>query len=254
MIATAAAAAAIIDTIDRLRGAKKQAQNMIELLEPGKAVADANSQLNITLNKFSNNNSQFQQDLLDKLETLKASLNNLKDEVKGIGDNSLVESIKQHVNPDIFKQINSYTSDAEILAEINNFMGVESQESGSVDSVVELGNEIHKAGIDSILDAFKGGYDQFYVYLNSLSDIQAVAFSHILVFVVIYLLLLNICAVLLGNLAIEYFKIEERYPRLSKWLSYRKKFLTYYIGLYSFLTIFLISLCLFMDILVLLYK
>lgn len=90
----ATAAAAIIDTIDRLRGAKKQAQNMNELLERGKAVADANSQFNITLNKFSNNNSQFKKDLLDKLETFNASLNNLKDELKGIGDNSLVESIK----------------------------------------------------------------------------------------------------------------------------------------------------------------
>lgn len=119
---------------------------------------------------------------------------------------------------------------------------------------MEIINDIHEAGIDGILDLFRGGYDLFYSYLHSLSDMQALAFSHLLVFIVVYFLFLNIFSVLLGNWLIEYFKIGEKYPRLGKWLSYRQKFRNYYLTLNCFVTMSIISFAFYVDILVLLHR
>lgn len=108
----------------------------------------------------------------------------------------------------VFKQIGPNNSDSEIMTK---FTGPELMEA-------EVKVEIHKAGVDlsGLWDLMKEAYDLYYAYLNSLTVVQSLAFSHLLVFLVIYFLFFNVFIILLGNWAIKYFKIEIRYPKLGK--------------------------------------
>jgi len=81
--------------------------------------------------------------------------------------------------------------------------------------------------------------ESFYEYLNSLSLIELSALYHILALVVIAILSFNILSAVLGNEIINYFKLEEKFPKLTAFLRLRLKFQKYYLTL-NFSLIFLL--------------
>ena len=66
--------------------------------------------------------------------------------------------------------------------------------------------------------------------LSNLSTAQLGALTHILFGISIYYLTMNIATAYYGDKLIIYFKLEERYPRLAKWIKYRRIYQHYNIG------------------------
>jgi hypothetical protein len=100
-----------------------------------------------------------------------------------------------------------------------------------------------KSVIDDInKNSLFGGLDNFYNYLNSLNLLELSALFNILVLILICLLVTNIIIVLLSNKIIDYFKLEEKYPKISNLLKLRIKFQNYYLVLnFSSLIIIVIA-------------
>lgn len=81
-----------------------------------------------------------------------------------------------------------------------------------------------------------------YEYLDSLTLLQESALLHIIIFLLILSTVYSILAALFGNEIIKYFNLENKYPKLNTFFSYRAKFQKYYlmwnISILFFLCIF----------------
>lgn len=82
--------------------------------------------------------------------------------------------------------------------------------------------------------SFLGDFNlDFFVKLNELvsglSIEQTLSFIHISGALTILFCLSSIISVLWGNFLIEYFRLDERFPSLSRFISLRKKFTNYFL-------------------------
>ena len=76
---------------------------------------------------------------------------------------------------------------------------------------------------------FDFNLDSFYSYLDSLTLAQELALIHIL-FAILYLLIaFEFFSIFFGNEIINYFDLENKYPRIAIFLKYRNKFQKYFI-------------------------
>jgi hypothetical protein len=93
--------------------------------------------------------------------------------------------------------------------------------------------------------------NSFYEYLNSLNLLELSALFHLLILSLICIFLINIISTVLGNEIINYFNLDQKYPKISKFLKIRLKFQRYYLILnFSLMFIFIIT-AIIMNILVL---
>ena len=76
--------------------------------------------------------------------------------------------------------------------------------------------------------------------LSNLSTAQMGALAHILFGISLYYIVMNIASAYYGDKLIIYFKLEEKYPRLAKWIKYRRVYQNYNIG-YNLILILAIS-------------
>lgn|ERR1700730_1485198 len=83
--------------------------------------------------------------------------------------------------------------------------------------------------------------EKYKEYLSTLSVEQIAAIVNILGYIIIISSIISIAAVLYGEFLIRYFKLEERFPKLSGFITIRRKFQRYYLN-YNFIVILLISL------------
>lgn len=89
---------------------------------------------------------------------------------------------------------------------------------------------------------FISSLDKLNDYLNSLNLLELSALFNLLVLIFICLLVSNIIIVLLSNKIIDYFKLEQKYPKISNLLKLRIKFQNYYLVLnFSLLIIIAIA-------------
>jgi len=70
-------------------------------------------------------------------------------------------------------------------------------------------------------------FSEYQAYLNSLSPEQMIALGHVLLCIGILSCLISMIFVFSGDKLIIHFKLEERYPRLAKFISLRRKFQNY---------------------------
>lgn len=82
--------------------------------------------------------------------------------------------------------------------------------------------------------------DSLYAYLDSLSLLQESALIHVLLFIIIFLTLINIFAALFANEIINYFDLENKYPSISGFLKLRAKFQKFYLTWNILFLLFLI--------------
>ena len=82
--------------------------------------------------------------------------------------------------------------------------------------------------------------DSLYAYLDSLSLLQESALIHVLLFIIIFLTLINIFAALFANEILKYFDLENKYPSISSFLKLRAKFQKFYLTWNILFLLFLI--------------
>jgi len=83
-------------------------------------------------------------------------------------------------------------------------------------------------GSDSNKNFNSNGLDDFKNYLSSLPIEKVGALGHILISIAILLSLLSIISVFYGDFLIKYFNLEEKFPRIAKFILLRRKFQQYY--------------------------
>ena len=96
-------------------------------------------------------------------------------------------------------------------------------------------------------------YNQYIQFISTLNTVQVGAIAYILVSITIIFLLTNILLAHYGDKIINYFKIEIKYPKLSKIIMLRRKFNNFYIVTYSLIAIFLLLYIIYINVLILSY-
>jgi prepilin signal peptidase PulO-like enzyme (type II secretory pathway) len=74
-------------------------------------------------------------------------------------------------------------------------------------------------------------FDKFNKYLSTLDIEHTFALLHIIFFSTMLILVYNIIIVYYSEFLIKYFSIENKYPRLGRFIELRRKFQTYYMSL-----------------------
>jgi len=125
------------------------------------------------------------------------------------------------------------------------------------DEILSLAKENFSKGLTNLDEASKklsellnidkdklfSNLSSLYEYLDSLSLLEESSLFNILVLLVISLIIVNIYSSLFGNIVINYFKLEEKYPRINKFFKLRIQFQKYYLifNLILFVIIFLFA-------------
>lgn len=92
--------------------------------------------------------------------------------------------------------------------------------------ILKIIDEIKRSGnnfIDSDL------FNNFYNYLSTLNLEQSLAITNLFGIFIILITLISIISIFYGNLLLNYFNLENRYPKLSKLINLRRKFQQYYL-------------------------
>jgi hypothetical protein len=115
-----------------------------------------------------------------------------------------------------------------------------------------------KSTILEILDKIKksgGGNNSNYTineisnFLSSLTFEQTVAIVHIFGFIVIIISLISLFTVFYGNKLIDYFQLENKLPKIARFIQLRRKFQMYYSLLDFVLILIVISIMFYIDLL-----
>lgn len=139
---------------------------------------------------------------------------------KGLGPNNNSVELFVNKNTEYFNQIK------DLLDKISDF--ISSSYVGSTPSTSSF-------WVFDDLTQIMSNYDAF---LETLTLNQKYAIIHILLSFIIFLSISNIVMLYLGDEIIKYLKLEEKYPKLARYIQLRRKFITYNI-LFDSLIIFL---------------
>jgi hypothetical protein len=115
-----------------------------------------------------------------------------------------------------------------------------------VDEINKLIDKINRPGSNNSLNNI---FD-----FSSYTTAELGAISHILACISISGCLFNIAIAYYGDYLIIYYKLEEKYPKLAKWIKLRRKFQHYYIGLNIILIFIILLFVLYANYTVLKYK
>jgi hypothetical protein len=113
----------------------------------------------------------------------------------------------------------------------NAIMRCHEGQSDAFSAVKSLYDDINK-------NKFIPGLDDLNNYLNSLSLLELSALFNSVILFLICILITNIIITLTSNELINYLKLEDRFPKLSKFLKLRLKFQKYYVILHFIFIIF----------------
>jgi hypothetical protein len=93
-------------------------------------------------------------------------------------------------------------------------------------------------------------YTQYINFLSTLTTTQVGAIAYTIVSVFLIYLLINILLIFYGDKLIDHFNIEDKYPKLGKFINLRRKFQDFYIVSNTLLGIFLLLYLLYINLLI----
>lgn len=159
-------------------------------------------------------------------EKLKKIVENAKEKfqtVEGLGnteENGITDVIKQNLNKDITSLaeecINTLNEQKELIIKSSNIL-----------------QEVFKSDINkfnkSLLDWFSQNFfPNIWPDFSSLNTHQLGAIGHIAASIFVLLCLFSLVSVFYGERLINYFNLENKYPKLAKYIQIRRKFQHYY--------------------------
>lgn len=103
------------------------------------------------------------------------------------------------------------------------------------------------------INFFKDLIDIIYGFYGQLSLDQIAAISHLFIAIFILLCLTSVIAVIYGDFLLNYLKLEEKYPRLGRFIAIRRKFQHFYLFVNLFLIIAILLYVIYVDLSVLIY-
>jgi len=155
--------------------------------------------------------------VLDKNKTdeiLENRLNQLKDNLESINTNSS-ELSKFNIDNIVLQSYKDFIIDrSKYLTEsVNKYKSI-------LDEIIKMISDNNNGNHLTVNEI----YTQYINFLSSLTTIQVGALCYILLSITIIYLLTNILLAHYGDKIIKYFKIEIKYPNLSKFIMLRRKF------------------------------
>nr|YP_010137133.1 hypothetical protein KYW48_mgp10 [Tylopilus plumbeoviolaceoides]QWM97172.1 hypothetical protein [Tylopilus plumbeoviolaceoides] len=96
--------------------------------------------------------------------------------------------------------------------------------------------------------------NEFYSYIENLNIIQNIAFMNISAIIFIFFSLISLLTIFFGEYLINKFNIENKYPKIYKFIKIRRIFQTYYIIIDSIIIIIIIIILLIVNFYLLLYS
>jgi hypothetical protein len=178
----------------------------------------------------------------NKVQILEEKLNNNQlDELKNEVIKNKIELLKINLNEchknaskeiDLLKEVDksnsTYKNDIEY--HVNNYITENEKAQNFIEDF--LSNLIDKnkiIGDVNWIENIKLFNDNLNKYISQLNFQQLGAFVHLSTSIFMLLCLLSIITIIYSDFLINYFKIEEKYPKLSKILKVRKMFQQYYL-------------------------
>jgi len=198
----------------RLEQAKEQTEKLIEAI-------NTKNDLLISNQEFKNKVAGLTTDISDSVDSI-----NHNNQIV----NNIVKEIKN--NPDLNQRefiFNALNSSEKNIEKVNTTLHK------IYDLILDdLNNKIlSKDSINQLIIKYKE-------ILATLEVEQIAAVVNILGFVIVLSSLVSIAMVLFGDFLIKYFNLEEKYPKLARFIQIRRKFQFYYLN-YNFIFILLIS-------------
>jgi predicted nuclease with TOPRIM domain len=106
------------------------------------------------------------------------------------------------------------------------------QHNDSSDSIKDLNNKLidifNKNNNSSILEELEKFRQDYYDWIHSLSLIKQGAVIHTIIFLILFIYLFSLITIYYSDSLLKYFKIEEKFPRLLRFIQLRRKFQQYY--------------------------
>jgi hypothetical protein len=93
--------------------------------------------------------------------------------------------------------------------------------------------------INNISQLLLNNWNDFPSLFAKLSSAQQGALAHIFSSLAVYYSAMNIASAYYGDKLIEYFKLETKYPRLARWIQYRRTYQHYNVALNLILILFI---------------
>ena len=152
---------------------------------------------------------------------------NVKDNVNSNVSESLTDHVKGIKDIVIKRLSEAQKGGLEKQAEIENLQKVLVKTDELSDSIKEINNK------------FLSGLTNFFEYLDTLTLLQESSLFHFFIFIVILVSLINIIIVLFANEFINYFNLENRFPKLSIFFKLRLKWQKFYL-ITSFTILFIL--------------
>lgn len=222
-----------LDSYRRLLESDKIVKKTTDLLEETvRRSVDLADKLDQVLSNSHKNKTEVE----DKLNQLKDNLDNIADNSVKLS-NTLPDTSTSVISNNINESVNKTNN---ILDDIIKLISDTPTASGSNTPSTNLSNNL---GIDF--------FTQYTQYLNTLTTVQVGAIAYIIISLTIIFLLINILFAHYGDKLIHYFRLEVKYPKLSKFIMLRKIFNNFYIVTYSLTSILLLLYVLYINILIL---
>jgi len=179
--------------------------------------------------------------LLDTVKKYEAAMKQVeeKQDLIASNDTEVVASLGR-IKQDL-EIVNHNTQNLANQVSINNNQGIDTSTKVLNKSTTNVIDEINKL-MDKVnsRSGYNGNNLNNIFDLSSYTTAELGAISHILACISIFGCLFDIAIAYYGDYLIIYYKLEEKYPRLAKWIKFRIKFQHYYIGLNIFLIIIIL--------------
>ena len=113
-------------------------------------------------------------------------------------------------------------------------------------TILEIIKEIEKSGGNS-----KNNFtiEEISNYLSTLSFEQTVAIFHIFGYIIIIISLISLFTVFYGNKLIDYYQLEQKFPKIARFIQLRRKFQMFYSLLDFSIILIVISIMFYIDLL-----
>jgi hypothetical protein len=222
-----------------------------KLLDKYNNELDRNRMLEDKLNNLMENKisqEEIKNKIVDALVSRKESLDIVREDlnsIKEINDN-LKNTIGDETRNNLISILNN---------KLNNLSENISNSNDKLSDVIDL---VFKSGGSSeykflFVDQITKFISTYQDYLSTLTLMQTGALVHIILSIFILFCLFTIIGIFYGDILIKYFILEEKYPKLAKFIQIRRKFQQYYLLLNILLIFIALLSIIYVNILVFIY-
>lgn len=197
--------------------------------------------------------------LVEKIETMQKDNNDLIEKIvksqENIDINDNINKIAEAKN-NLIETINNNAS-KNIKNDVSNYVSVIVEESNKVNNIfqdmINKYQEILNSTNNSQNNLWLEGYfDNIKNYFSNLSHEQLGAITHLSGSIFILFCIFTIINIIFGDRLIIYFKLEEKYTKIAKYIQLRRKFLEYSLILNITLVILVLFAIIYINMLILL--